>query len=533
MCIPIDSIGKDQSEDSLQTIQVDKKFLKDNGDIKTYYSVELNLVWPYYIKGCDTKLLQKSLMDKAFGFVGNSIDEVLSTFFQQYGEEIEELPYDDPYSQILITINIDTACYIKDKYIAFSIFNFGRGAASSVRAADIWHKYVNYDIRENKVLSLSDVLVDGVTESDVLHEIRRSFVINWSYVDSKDVLPNEFLLTDKGVDFMIESFPNEFSTATINMSSQYISPYIKDLFQVETKYNDSLVSNGVDLLQRVYQHYIFGDSSFNSIAKTVCTDRILERLKEEFDYECSDGDCYAIWHFRTNSQDGPNDSSMVKDIIYKGDGWFDVTYIDMGNDGTTTFKLVEEYNRIMIDEIYLDESFFPNKTVSDIHSDQETEEILSFFNEPAFLMTSDEVQNELIGMYYWQCESEDPQYMNPNHNTLGFTTTLDGLVMTNEFVKTIHETSNTSNINGTIPANARYECGHWYRQYNSQNNATMYYLVGHELNIEVMNFADKNWIGNEIIHFEANPKAYIILMKDNNENWYYISKRGQYVFKKD
>ena len=67
---------------------------------------------------------------------------------------------------------------------------------------------------------------------------------------------------------------------------------------------------------------------------------------------------------------------------------------------------------------------------------------------------------------------------------------------------------------------------------HTKNNATMYYLVGHETNIEIMRFANKEWTGNDIIHNEASPNAFIIMMKDKSNNWYYVSKKGQYVFEK-
>ena len=47
-----------------------------------------------------------------------------------------------------------------------------------------------------------------------------------------------------------------------------------------------------------------------------------------------------------------------------------------------------------------------------------------------------------------------------------------------------------------------------------------------------MRFANKEWTGNDIIHNEASPNAFIIMMKDKSNNWYYVSKKGQYVFEK-
>ena len=86
-------------------------------------------------------------------------------------------------------------------------------------------------------------------------------------------------------------------------------------------------------------------------------------------------------------------------------------------------------------------------------------------------MDKDEIQNELIGAYYWQCPSDNPQYISPNHNTLGLIISMNGFKLLNEFIKTIYPTASTSNINGTIPQIAKYKKGHWYKQNNTKNNA--------------------------------------------------------------
>lgn len=73
----------------------------------------------------------------------------MSEYFRLYGEEISELPEigEATYDQRYITINIDSVAYIKDKYIAFSINYEETSYGGSINAADIWSKYVNYDIK--------------------------------------------------------------------------------------------------------------------------------------------------------------------------------------------------------------------------------------------------------------------------------------------------------------------------------------------------------------------------------------------------
>lgn len=535
----------------LQNIQVTKYFVKPDNESNIYYSVELKILWPNTLGGN----IQKEIVSKAFGINGNNIDDAMSEYFRLYGEEISELPEigEATYDQRYITINIDSVAYIKDKYIAFSINYEETSYGGSINAADIWSKYVNYDIKNSKVLSLSDILSNNVSDKDVLNELKRSLSID---IDRSDILSDEVLLTGNGARFFLKTTSNELKAVELNLSNEYISPNVKELFQIKEEYNET-ETDGIKFLKNIYENYIFGNQSFSSIAPNICSERILQRLKDEFYYDCENGDCYALWLFRTSYQDGTNDITVVNNIIARDNNWFDVYYSDMGFNGKTSFKLTKIDNEIKIDEIFIDKSYIVNydgqeninsnydgqenissnydeqeNINSDGHINQEVKETINFFNEPAYLMDKEDVQNELIGAYYWQCASDNPQYINPNHNTLGLTISMNGLELLNEFVKEIYPPAPTSNINGTVPANAKYEKGHWYKQNNTKNNATMYYLVGHETNIEIMRFANKEWTGNDIIHNEASPNAFIIMMKDKSNNWYYVSKKGQYVFEK-
>lgn len=525
-------------KDTLQNIQTTKYFVKRNDDNSNiYYSVELNLLWPNYLGEGDVEPLQRAIANKAFGLIGDNIDETIPAFFQSYGKEISELPpiSETTYDQRYITINISKVSEVEGEYIAFSIYYMETAYGGSIHAADIWEKYVNYDIRNSKVLSLSDILIYN-SEKEVLDELKRSLSIDWDYVGTPNVLPEEALLTEKGLCFIFEGFDG-LERVEINLSNEYISSYVKQLFQIKEEYNEAK-TEGIKFLENIYKEYIFGNQDFSSIASDICSKRILQRLKDESCNDCENGDCYALWLFRRNAQNESKGNSIVNNIIAKDNNWFDVYYSDMGLEGKTSFRLIEHDDKIIIDEIFVDKSYInynqqKHPSVNfDNRPQQNVKKSMIFFDEPAYLMTNGEVEAELVGAYYWQCTNENSLYINPNHNTLGFTISMNGLEMLNEFVKTIYPMPPTSNINGTVPANAKYEEGHWYKQNNTQNNATMYFLVGHEVNIEIMNFANSEWIGNEIIHNEANPNAYIIVMRDKNENWYYVSKSGQYMFNK-
>ena len=73
------------------------------------------------------------------------------------------------------------------------------------------------------------------------------------------------------------------------------------------------------------------------------TDKYLEKtLSEEVlnslwevDYDAT----YSFWRFRTGLQDGPSSESSVESIEPLGDGWYRVTYSDMGNPGVTDVQV--------------------------------------------------------------------------------------------------------------------------------------------------------------------------------------------------
>lgn len=110
-----------------------------------------------------------------------------------------------------------------------------------------------------------------------------------------------------------------------------------------------------EIINNLYTNYVFGNKDFSQIAKDVCSPKLLKILKDEYEYDCEDGECYAVWIFRTSAQDG-TDVNKIKSITPKGNGWYDVSYIDMGYEGLTSVKFVKANGKMIIDEIKMDKS---------------------------------------------------------------------------------------------------------------------------------------------------------------------------------
>ena len=93
----------------------------------------------------------------------------------------------------------------------------------------------------------------------------------------------------------------------------------------------------VQLIKKWYD-YVFGvkDISDNIFDKFLSTDTKKRLWTEDYD------GCYEYWRFRTTAQDYDpkvGDVSKIESITEKGDGWYEVKYLDMGNKGETKIKI--------------------------------------------------------------------------------------------------------------------------------------------------------------------------------------------------
>lgn len=104
--------------------------------------------------------------------------------------------------------------------------------------------------------------------------------------------------------------------------------------------------------EEFYNDYVFGNKDFSKIANKVCTPRLLQYLKDAYEYECEDGECYAMWLFRSGNQDGTSDECRVVNVKDEGDGWVGVFFIDMGIKDTIYIRFVQYNGKKLMDEIW-------------------------------------------------------------------------------------------------------------------------------------------------------------------------------------
>ena len=77
------------------------------------------------------------------------------------------------------------------------------------------------------------------------------------------------------------------------------------------------------------------------VTENALNDYLSPEVKQRLWSEDYDG-CYESWRFRTAAQDyNPEmgDVSKIKDIVSESDGWYEITYWDMGYSGKTRVKM--------------------------------------------------------------------------------------------------------------------------------------------------------------------------------------------------
>lgn len=111
--------------------------------------------------------------------------------------------------------------------------------------------------------------------------------------------------------------------------------------------NDAKAQNitGKELINRVYDKFVFAiDTEEYVTPEDYFTVNALKKLQQDYEFDCEYGPCYAYYALRTRAQDskpGSEDVSKICKIEHIGDGWYEVSYIDMGWSGMTRVKVVD------------------------------------------------------------------------------------------------------------------------------------------------------------------------------------------------
>ena len=100
-----------------------------------------------------------------------------------------------------------------------------------------------------------------------------------------------------------------------------------------------------ELITAVYDKFVFAiDSDGINTPEEYFTANALKKLQEDYEFDCEDGPCYAYYALRTEAQDskpGAEDVSQIYSIEPAENGWYVVSYSDMGWNGKTRIKIVD------------------------------------------------------------------------------------------------------------------------------------------------------------------------------------------------
>ncbi|MDE5877983.1 MAG: hypothetical protein K2H47_10875 [Muribaculaceae bacterium] len=100
-----------------------------------------------------------------------------------------------------------------------------------------------------------------------------------------------------------------------------------------------------ELITAVYDKFVFAiDSDGINTPEEYFTANALKKLQEDYEFDCEDGPCYAYYALRTEAQDskpGTEDVSQICSIEPAENGWYIVSYSDMGWNGKTRIKIVD------------------------------------------------------------------------------------------------------------------------------------------------------------------------------------------------
>lgn len=132
-------------------------------------------------------------------------------------------------------------------------------------------------------------------------------------------------------------------------------PETADVEQIsEENETPSENSENINLITTVYNRLVFAIDSDGDIApETYFTANALKKLQDDYEYDCYESPCYAYYALRTEAQDSNPESdeeSQIINIEPDEEGWYVVSYSDMGWSGKTRVRIVDgkidDYQRL-------------------------------------------------------------------------------------------------------------------------------------------------------------------------------------------
>ena len=104
-----------------------------------------------------------------------------------------------------------------------------------------------------------------------------------------------------------------------------------------------------DFIINMYDNDLYSETDF---LEAHCSKTLLQYLRDQYEY---DGAGYAVWLFRTGSQDGKPGAedvgSKVLTVTKDSEGWYHYTFTDGGWHGENKIKLHMENDKVVMDDL--------------------------------------------------------------------------------------------------------------------------------------------------------------------------------------
>jgi hypothetical protein len=144
-----------------------------------------------------------------------------------------------------------------------------------------------------------------------------------------------------------QTVDNQQDSAGVNAAVDTLQAAAQDEAQAAAEEVVDHAAN-TKIIKTVYDKFVFGTAE--SGEKNYFTANALKKLAQAYEYDCEGGNCYAFNELRSAAEDGPSDIQKVLSIDPAEDGWYVVSYNDMGNKGKTKVKVVDgkidDYKRV-------------------------------------------------------------------------------------------------------------------------------------------------------------------------------------------
>jgi len=214
------------------------------------------------------------------------------------------------------------------------------------------HKLLYKANEDENIQHVESISVSSITEN---YNINASFHVP-SVSTNEDVVTNSSSSNKNVIIFILAAIIVLggvcFYASNRNNSTTSEEPVLQE---VSTNYvvEDSVVDEDEvikDFITKMYNEGLYEDYNF---LEKHCTRHLLKQLEDDYEYD-TDETAYAVWDFRTSSQDGKPDNELPNSVISvesSGDGWYTYEFIDGGWRGKHRIKAYVQDGEVMMDAL--------------------------------------------------------------------------------------------------------------------------------------------------------------------------------------